>query len=44
MWPLVANTEDVKVVDVSSVSAAVITTAMKNIAGVVAVVVYMYSD
>jgi hypothetical protein len=44
MWPLVANTEDVKVVDVSSVIAAAITTAMTNIAGAVAVVLYMYSD
>ncbi len=43
MWPLVANTEDVKVVDVSSVSAAAITTTI-NIAAVVAVFVYMYSD
>jgi hypothetical protein len=43
MWPLVAYTEDVKVVGVRSVSAVAITTAMTNIVGVV-VVMYMYSD
>jgi hypothetical protein len=42
VWPLVAYTDDVKVVNVSSVSAVAITTAMTNIVGVV--VTYMYSD